>query len=1461
MQYKILLAGLLFFPFTGNRDAGFTLAKPVSSNTAGFNMTAKKERSPSFLTNAKPFWETEKAKPTNTDDALKQTNWYAEAMKGIAEKEYEINYDAVAENYTAPNRKNNLRSSFTASVFTLQPRNDSAEKWKLTLNVKGIYADNHKIYTAVKNAAATKKGNAVQFNNNNNFVTEYVNTTEGVRQNFMINKEPRQNTKQLSVKLAASKTWFVNKVSAKEIHFAKATKKGYDKKVTYNSLKVWDAANRELDAGFSVVKNEISITVNTANAIYPITIDPISTTAATLLESNQANSGFGWSVASAGDVNGDGYSDVIVGANLYDNGQTNEGAAFVYHGSATGISTTAAVLLETNQAGAEMGRSVSGAGDVNGDGYSDVIVGAISYDNGQVDEGAAFIYHGSATGISTTAAAQVESNQASANMGGSVACAGDVNGDGYSDVIVGANLYDNGQSNEGVSFIYHGSATGINITAAALVESNQANAFMGRSVASAGDVNGDGYSDVIVGAELYDNGQTDEGAAFVYHGSASGINTTAATQLETNQADARTGNSVASAGDVNGDGYSDVIVGAFLYDNGQTNEGAAFVYHGSAAGISTTAAAQVESNQASAFMGGTVASAGDVNGDGYSDVIVAASSYDNGETDEGAVFVYYGGTSGINTTVGAFIESNQVSASMGNSLASAGDVNGDGYSDIIVGSQLYDNGQTNEGAAFVYHGSASGISNTAAALVESNQAGANLGFSVASAGDVNGDGYSDIIVGALFYDNGQADEGAAFVYHGSATGLNITPAAQVESNQAFAEMGISVASAGDVNGDGYSDVIIGANLYDNGQTDEGAAFVYHGSAAGISTTIATQLESNQVGATMGYSVASAGDVNGDGYSDVIVGADKYDNGQTDEGAAFVYHGSAAGVSTTISTQLEINQSIANMGISVASAGDVNGDGYSDVIIGANFYDNGQTDEGAAFVYHGSATGISTGIATQLESNQAGATMGRSVASAGDVNGDGYSDVIVGAYLFDNGQTDEGAAFVFHGSATGISTSIATQLESNQANAQMGISVASAGDVNGDGYSDVIVGANKYDNGQTDEGVAFVYHGSASGISTTIATQLESNQANANMGVAVASAGDVNGDGYSDVIVGAWQYSNGQTTEGAAFVYMGNAGGGLRNNLRLYNTDLVTPIQRSNRNDPNLFGAGLYAKSPLGRVKGKLVWQVKKQGQAFSGNPITNSTAFLAKQPSFTNLGIAGAELKYNVAKQGFQNKIRVRVEYHKVTAITGQVYGPWRYPPGYTQGAFGFNATPLPVKLISFNGQFINKDDVQLQWITSNEINVQSFVVEKSIDGQNFTAAGLTPASGNGSNRQTYTLTDKDVKVNLLYYRLKIIEKNGDNSYSQIITLSRNKVVENFIGPNPVNRGNNTTLTIQSATDKQPIQISIINTSGQIIKVENAILQRGKNLISILTQKMTTGLYLVQVKGNAINETYRLVVQ
>lgn len=421
---------------------------------------------------------------------------------------------------------------------------------------------------------------------------------------------------------------------------------------------------------------------------------------------------------------------------------------------------------------------------------------------------------------------------------------------------------------------------------------------------------------------------------------------------------------------------------------------------------------------------------------------------------------------------------------------------------------------------------------------EGDQADAQFGYCVASAGDVNGDGYDDVIIGADGYDNGQTDEGRAFVYLGSASGLSATSSWTAESDQSLAHFGYSVAPAGDVNGDGYDDVIIGAWGYDNGEDDEGRAYLYLGSSTGLSVTPSWTVESDQVSALLGASVAAAGDVNGDGFDDVIIGVRDYNGDGGGEGRACLYLGSSSALSTIPSWAVEGGQADAQFGSCVASAGDVNGDGFDDIIVGARGYDNGETDEGRVCLYLGSLSGPSTTPSWIAEGNQAHAQFGSSVAAAGDVNGDGFGDVVIGAHWFEDGEWEEGRAYLYLGSASGLSVTPSWTAEGDQVSAHFGVSVSSVGDVNDDGCDDVAIGALFYDNGEMNEGRVNLYLGSTSGLSATPSWTVESNQTEARFGCSVAPAGDVNDDGFDDIIVGAWGYDNGETDEGSAFVYLG-----------------------------------------------------------------------------------------------------------------------------------------------------------------------------------------------------------------------------------------------------------------------------------------------------------------------------------
>lgn len=435
------------------------------------------------------------------------------------------------------------------------------------------------------------------------------------------------------------------------------------------------------------------------------------------------------------------------------------------------------------------------------------------------------------------------------------------------------------------------------------------------------------------------------------------------------------------------------------------------------------------------------------------------------------------------------------------------------------------------GQAFILEWTADGDTN-----------GEQFGYAAGTAGDVNGDGFADVIIGAPRDTCAFADSvGAAYVYHGSAGGLTggLSPDWVVcgDITQKGALLGGAVSTAGDVNNDGYDDVIVGAQNYKVGEKGTfGAAFVFYGSPSGLATTPEWTLFGEQKDSFLGIAVSTAGDVNDDGYADVIVGASGYANG----GLAWVVLGATDGLTDTRGVTLTIGQSGAQFGLAVSYAGDLNGDGFDDIIIGAPGYAN----MGAAFVYFGTADGITTTY-TALYGDQTGSRFGVAVGGAGDVNGDGYDDIIVGAQLYNQQYTNEGAAFIYLGSPTGVLTTPQRMLVGGQAYAQFGASVGTAGDVNNDGYSDVVIGASRYTYDQREEGVAFVYLGSASGVVAQPVWRGEGNKSETFYGFSAGTAGDVNDDGYVDLIVGAPEYkTEGDNKRGRAFVYhgTGNTGG-------------------------------------------------------------------------------------------------------------------------------------------------------------------------------------------------------------------------------------------------------------------------------------------------------------------------------
>ena len=666
------------------------------------------------------------------------TNWWAKARADIQRSEYRVTWqektrvEGLGPAWQAPNRAQNLRTYFTRDGALVIPRTDSNPTWQWGIRLAGWGYEG--VLAPVAAAEPVVQGNRVEYRRPQ--ITEwYVNDERGLEQGFTIPAppatEPAAGGANLVLELALSGGLKAN-LQDRRVTFT--TTRGGVRVIDFGDLRATDAGGRELPSRFAVSGSRLLMVMDGAGATYPLTVDPLATTPSWTAEGDQEYAQFGYSVSTAGDVNGDGYGDVIVGAPYYDHGELTEGAAYVYYGSSGGLSATANWTAEGNQKDALFGCSVSTAGDVNGDGDDDIIIGAYGYGPDQTGGGHVYVYYGSPEGLGPDPDWTVEGDQPQSRFGNSVSTAGDVNGDDFDDVIIGANFYDTAQEDEGAAFVYHGSAEGLSAEASWTAEGDQAGARFGDSVSRAGDVNGDGYDDVIIGASLYDHTEENEGAAFVYHGSGIGLRGstdegdpdtpgTAVWNAWGGQAGARFGSSVSMAGKVNDDAYSDVIVGAPHYTNGEPGEGAAFVYHGSEFnGLSAIADWTAEGDQASALFGSSVSTAGDVNGDGFSEVIVGARDYGNGEEAEGAVFIYHGSAvNGLSATADWTVEGDQAHAHFGSSVSTAGDVNGDGFSDVIAGADYFSNGETNEGAAFVYHGSAGGLSAEASWTAEGDQ--------------------------------------------------------------------------------------------------------------------------------------------------------------------------------------------------------------------------------------------------------------------------------------------------------------------------------------------------------------------------------------------------------------------------------------------------------------------------------------------------------------------------------------------------------------------------------------------------------------------------------------------------------------------------------------------------------------------------------------------------------------------
>ena len=917
----------------------------------------------------------------------------------------------------------------------------------------------------------------------------------------------------------------------------------------------------------------------------------------------------GRAVSAAGDFNGDGLADIVIGApdQVFD-GFSDSGDSYIIFGQAS--SFQAAINVSTldgsngtrfagdNVLGEQSGFAVDGGGDFNGDGLDDVIVGAFQADpGGLADAGEAYVLFGqmgpagavvnSQTTLDGADGFQINGITAGDMAGRGVSNAGDVNGDGVDDLLIGAPQGDGAGPNSGEAYVLFGQTTP-GAAAVNLADLDGTDGFRidgpfdvtygggraGLSVADAGDVNGDGFDDIVVGAYLTNVGGYygyDTGRAFVVFGQAgafgsvlnvadldgsNGFGLTGASSYD------RAGFGVAGAGDVNGDGFDDVLVGA---RSAGANTGQAYVVFGSAApaadfdlgAITPANGIQLNGITNGDGTGFSVEGAGDFNGDGFDDVLVGAPY---AETQTGEGYLIRGFDNGVVTHQGG----------IGNDI-----LVGDGTANVFVGGNGADSFDGGGGADAMRGGRGDDLlivddltflsvdGGSGADTLRLNGAGLALDFTAAGdqkvrdveridlAGAGSAVTFDTLSVLALSSTSNRVEiAGPAGTTLNLADEMNWTA---VRASNAFVDLqsGNAEISVSTDIAIPNSFVIPPPNLIDLGALDGTDGF---------------RLQGVDANGRVGQSVSDAGDIDGDGFADIIVGADYVDGAYADQGETYVLFGSAAGPGATVLTsdldgsdgfRLTGTDAYDYSGVTVGGAGDVNGDGIADIAIGGF---GGTARAGESYVVFGQmgggfpadlaladldgADGFQiSGIALQ---DQAGVA----IDIAGDVNGDGFHDLVIGGENADpGGRFRAGEIYVVFGSDNPFAADLnlgdldgadGFSLGGVAANDYTGYSVSNAGDVNGDGFADIIVGAAGVD-------AAYVIFGQAGGFPasidlSTLDGSIGFSVSGAAIGRAVGGGADFNGDGFDDLLFGAADTDVGYSyDQGAAFLVFGQAG--------------------------------------------------------------------------------------------------------------------------------------------------------------------------------------------------------------------------------------------------------------------------------------------------------------------------------